>query len=129
MGATFPYAIALPLWGRVGEGGRCYGASRVNQLLPTPLTPPHKGRAIAYGFALVVFARIEGKPSRCRHTATESNPEQNRIQCGTTELPLRSDPSRKVKYGRNFSICDSPAGQGGAEFMTHLAWRTRVKAP
>jgi len=24
-------------------------------------------------------------------------------------LPLRSDPSRKVKYGRNFSICDSPA--------------------
>ena len=69
-------------------------------------------RAIAYGFALVVFARIEGKPSRCRHTATESNPEQNRIQCGTTELPLRSDPSRKVKYGRNFSICDSPADEG-----------------
>src|SRR3954453_8009846 len=86
MGATFPYAIALP----VG------------------------GRAIAYGFALVVFARIEGKPSRCRHTATESNPEQNRIQCGTTELPLRSDPSRKVKYGRNFSICDSPVGAPGA---------------
>src|SRR3954464_12751162 len=84
-------------------------AATLPYALPPPPTPPHKGRAIAYGFALVVFARIEGKPSRCRHTATESNPEQNRIQCGTTELPLRSDPSRKVKYGRNFSICDSPA--------------------
>jgi hypothetical protein len=99
-------------WGRVGEGGRSYCANCIRQALPPPPTPPHKGRAIAYGFAPVVFARIKGKPSRCRHTATESNPEQNRIQCGTTELPLRSDPSRKVKYGRNFSICDSPAHKG-----------------
>ena len=27
-------------------------------------------------------------------------------------MPLRSDPSRKVQYGRNFSICDSPAFGG-----------------
>ena len=84
-------------------------------------------RAIAYGFALVVFARIEGRPSRCRHTATESNPEQNRIQCGTTELPLRSDPSRKVKYGRNFSICDSPAGAGGKTKQGFVARRASKK--
>ncbi len=27
--------------------------------------------------------------------------------------PLRSDPSRKVQYGRNFSMCDSPDGDPG----------------
>src|SRR5258708_33324817 len=32
-----------PLWGRVGEGGRCCRTSCVRQLLPPPLTPPHKG--------------------------------------------------------------------------------------
>ena len=32
-----PYTIALSLWGRVGEGGRCYWTRRVRQLSP----PPH----------------------------------------------------------------------------------------
>jgi hypothetical protein len=119
-----PLTQRSPLWGGVGGGGRTWRTQFAPQLRPPSPALPHKGRAIAYGFALVVFARIEGKPSRCRHTATESNPEQNRIQCGTTELPLRSDPSRKVKYGRNFSICDSPAPQGGRE-QTAVAARNR----
>ena len=39
------------------------------------------------------------------------------------ELPLRSDPSRKVQYGRNFSICDSPAlgGEGWRTFQRNHA--------
>ena len=35
--------VLLRYQGGLGEGGRSYGASRVNQLLPPPLTPPHKG--------------------------------------------------------------------------------------
>jgi hypothetical protein len=31
-------------WGRGGEGGRRYVTRCVRQLLPPPLTPPHKGK-------------------------------------------------------------------------------------
>jgi hypothetical protein len=50
--------------------------------------------------------------SYCRHTTAESNPEQNRIQWGTTELPLDSEPSPKPRNWRQFFICDSPARKG-----------------
>ena len=46
--------------------------------------------------------------SYCRHTTAESNPEQNRIQWGTTELPLDTEPSPKPRNWRQSSICDSP---------------------
>ena len=40
-----------PLWGRAGEGGRCWCTRCVRQLLPPPPTPPHKGEGSAPGYA------------------------------------------------------------------------------
>jgi hypothetical protein len=56
-------------------------------------------------------------PNRTQNK-TESNAE--RLNC------LSDDPSRKVKYGRNFSLCDSPAGsRGGARSAWALRCTTR----
>ena len=62
---------------------------------------PDDPRAIAYGFVLVVFASIEGKSSHRRHTATESNPEQNRIQSNPINLIGYKSNSYQFMSGGN----------------------------
>src|SRR5260221_664308 len=62
-----------PLWGRVGEGGRCCCTRRVHRLRPPPLTPPDKGE----GNAPSVRRRLQ----RCTRTNPDFAPSPSGLPC------------------------------------------------
>jgi hypothetical protein len=101
-----------PLWGRAGEGGGCCRVRRVRQLLPPPPTPPHKGRAIAYGKVAPILhlAGWIGSERQLSRSALDSVLFWVRFGGRvSTARRLALDPG---EYNKGKTICDSPTHKG-----------------
>src|SRR3954465_12119324 len=90
----------------------------VLSVLPSPLWVglSHMALPLLYSPGSRASLRaVDTRPPNRTQNKTESNAE--RLSCLSDP-----DPSRKVKYGRNFPICDSPACKGRVGALSAPGW-------